>query len=357
MRLYEAILKIVKDGGTPTIDDVAFFNILLDYNAFEHRPSKAVLKAFIQAGYAEKIMLLSEDNSISNKLLELHRLGSQFVQTHGFKETEVFYVVDCISYGFGWIDTPPNEPGSEIANQSYSIRESITLGNISFDMIYVNGGTFVMGATPDQGSLASFDEKPPVEVTLDDFFIADTPVTQELWLEVTGGNPSHNKGKKLPVERVSWFECQDFIQKLNALTNRQFRLPTEAEWEYSARGGINAKQTMFAGCDCVDKDQYLWHKGNSGNSSHEVAALLPNSLGLHDMSGNVSEWCNDWYFNSYSGFGISHNPNGPSVGTTKVYRGGSWYDSERFCRVSKRFSMNPSFRNKLVGMRLTATQI
>ena len=357
MKLPEAILKVVDEYGISVVSDKVFFNILLDYNAFDHRPSKAVLKAFLQAGHAEKIKTLLEDDSLPNRLLEFNRLGLQFVQTHGFKETEVTYVMDSFSYGLGWINTPPVEPSSGIVSTSYSICECITVGNVSFNMVYIKGGSFVIGATNEQGTFASFDEKPPVEVTLDGFYIANTLVTQELWKEITGSNPSHFKGGKLPVERVSWFECQKFIQGLNILTHNQFRLPTEAEWEYAARGGATTIQTMYAGCDNADIDKYLWHKGNSGNSSHEVASRRPNSLGLYDMSGNISEWCNDWYFNSYSGYGISSNPTGPNHGTTKVYRGGSWYDSGRFCRVSKRFSMNPSFRNKLVGLRLAATQI
>jgi formylglycine-generating enzyme required for sulfatase activity len=172
-----------------------------------------------------------------------------------------------------------------------------------------------------------------------------------------GDNPSHFKGDNLPVERVSWEDCQEFIKRLSIQTGIRFRLPTEAEWEYAARGGQYSKHNKYAGANDDAKSDYIWLKENSQSQSHEVKTKLPNELELYDMCGNISEWCSDWYFNSYANNGERVNPQGPASGVAKVYRGGSWDDKPMNCRVSKRFSMNPIFKNKLVGLRLAATNI
>ena len=214
-----------------------------------------------------------------------------------------------------------------------------------------------MGATPEQGLYAAFDEKPSIQVSVSSFYLAEAPVTQALWTEVIGDNPSHFKGDILPVERVSWEDCQEFIKRLNIQTGMKFRLPTEAEWEYAARGGQYSKHLKYAGANDNTKSDYMWFKENSQSQSHEVKTKLANELGLFDMCGNISEWCSDWYFNSYANNGERVNPQGPASGVAKVYRGGSWDDKPMNCRVSKRFSMNPIFKNKLVGLRLAATNI
>ena len=187
-------------------------------------------------------------------------------------------------------------------------------------------------------------------MTLSSFAIGQTEVTQELWQAVMGSNPSNFKGAKLPVECVSWNDCQTFIEKLNQLTGKKFRLPTEAEWEYAARGGKNSKGYKYAGSNTID--DVAWYTNNSGSQTHEVATKSPNELGLYDMSGNVWEWCQDWYGSSYYSNSPQTNPTGPSSGSSRVLRGGSWDLYARYCRVSIRGISSPGNRIYYYGLRL-----
>lgn len=221
--------------------------------------------------------------------------------------------------------------------------ETITVNGVSFKMIRVEGGTFTMGATSEQGSDADDDEKPAHQVTLSTFSIGETEVTQELWQAVMGNNPSSFKGPKRPVETVSWEDCQDFIRKLNSLTGRRFRLPTEAEWEYAARGGKKSNGYKYAGSSTID--DVAWY-----NNTHDVATKRANELGLYDMSGNVWECCQDWH-GSYSS-GSQTNPTGASSGSDRVIRGGCWLNDTRNCRVSFRGYFSPSYRLNYLGLRL-----
>ena len=173
-------------------------------------------------------------------------------------------------------------------------------------------------------------------------------MTQALWQAVMGSNPSYFSGSNKPVECVSWNDCQDFISRLNALTGENFRLPTEAEWEYAARGGNKRGGYMYVGSNTIDN--VAWYDDNSGSQTHNVATKSPNELGLYDMSGNVWEWCQDWY-GSYSS-GSQTNPTGPSSGSDRVFRGGSWDYFARNCRVSYRFILTPGYRGVNVGLRL-----
>ena len=213
---------------------------------------------------------------------------------------------------------------------------------LSINMMCVEGGTFVMGSD------ASSNEKPMHQVTIPDFLIGQTEVTQELWQVVMGNNPSHFKGAENPVEYVSWSDCQKFIANLNQLTGKKFRLPTEAEWEYAARGGQMSKDFVFSGSDNVDK--VGWYTNNSGAMSHPVKQKLPNELGIYDMSGNVWEWCQDWYGDYSTDTQI--NPQGPSSGSVRVIRGGSWMNDANDCRVSRRLDLTPAARTSNLGLRL-----
>ena len=215
-------------------------------------------------------------------------------------------------------------------------------------MVYVSGGIFTMGATSEQGSEADRDEKPTHQVTLSSFSIGRYEVTQEEWEAVMGSNPSHFKGAKRPVERVSWNDCQTFIRKLNAMTGKNFRLPTEAEWEFAARGGNSSRGYKYAGGNSLGS--VVWYDDNSNDQTHNVGTKSPNELGLYDMSGNVWEWCSDWY-GSYSSSSQT-NPKGPSTGSYRVFRGGSWYNNARYCRVSNRSNNSPGYSDDNLGFRL-----
>ena len=222
------------------------------------------------------------------------------------------------------------------------VTETFTVNGVSFTMVAVEGGTFTMGATAEQGSDAYDSEKPAHEVTLSSYYIGQTEVTQALWQAVMGSNPSYwtsangyTDDMQCPVECVwytNWYDnCQTFISKLNELTGKTFRLPTEAEWEYAARGGNRSQGYKYAGSN--DINEVAWY-GEGFFGPMPVGSKSPNELGLYDMSGNVREWCQDWY-GSYSSEAQT-NPTGPASGSGRVTRGGGWYDNARFCRVSDR---------------------
>lgn len=223
---------------------------------------------------------------------------------------------------------------------------------VKFVMVPVQGGTFTMGATAEQGSDAYGDEEPAHSVTLSSYYIGQTEVTQKLWTAVMGSNPSIFKGTNLPVENVSWNDCQTFITKLNTATGKRFRLPTEAEWEYAARGGNNSKGYKYSGSN--DVGSVAWYDGNSGDKTHPIATKSPNELGIYDMSGNVWEWCQDWYESYCSS--AQTNPTGPSSGSNRVRRGGSWCCNARNCRSSNRYHYTPSCSRNILGLRLVLSE-
>ena len=236
-----------------------------------------------------------------------------------------------------------------LATQPILRNRIFTVKGVSFTMVPVEGGTFTMGATSEQGSDASDDEKPAHRVTLSDYYIGETEVTQALWTAVMGSNPSSFKGDQRPVEEVSWNDCQEFIKKLNALTGRNFRLPTEAEWEYAARGGNKSNGYKYAGSNTIGN--VAWYESNSKSKTHPVKGKQANELGLYDMSGNVYEWCSDWYDSSYYNSSPTTNPTGPATGSY-VFRGGGWFNDAWDCRVSNRNYFMPGFRDDNLGLRL-----
>ena len=231
---------------------------------------------------------------------------------------------------------------------SSAANAKLILNNLTANMVYVSGGTFTMGATSEQGSDYDSDEIPVHSVTLSSFYICKYEVTQALWNAVMGSNPSNWKGDDLPVETVSRDDCQTFIRKLNALTGKNFRLPTEAQWEYAARGGNKSKGYTYSGSNAID--DVAWYYDNSGGMTHPVKTKAPNELGIYDMSGNVSEWCSDWY-GDYSS-AAQTDPTGPATGSGRVGRGGSWRHDATGCRVATHSSCTPASASRDTGLRL-----
>ena len=223
---------------------------------------------------------------------------------------------------------------------------------ISIDMVRVEAGTFTMGATPEMENPYD-DEKPTHQVTLtNDYYIGKYEVTQALWKAVMGNNPSKFKGDNLPVEQVSWNDCQEFISKLNRITGKTFRLPTEAEWEYAARGGNKSRGYQYSGSSNLS--DVAWYYDNSESRTHAVGSKQSNELGIYDMTGNVWEWCHDWkgYYSSSS----QTNPTGAASGSHRVRRGGSWLYYARFCRSSYRGGSSPDCRDCDLGLRLVLSE-
>ena len=252
--------------------------------------------------------------------------------------------------------------GMLIANTSSSMASGTSLtGNtitipvkdgISIDMVRVEAGTFTMGATAEMKDPWD-NEKPTHRVTLtNDYYIGKYEVTQALWQAVMGNNPSYFKGDNLPVEKVSWDDCQEFISKLNRLTGKTFRLPTEAEWEYAARGGKKSRGYQYSGSSNIS--DVAWYEDNSGSKTHAVGSKQANELGIYDMTGNVWEWCHDWY-GKYSSSSQT-NPTGATSGSIRVNRGGSWGSSAGLCRSSFRNYNSPDSRSVNLGLRLILSE-
>ena len=227
-------------------------------------------------------------------------------------------------------------------------RQTFKVGNVEFTMICVDGGSFRMGGTSEQGSDVLDNERPVHLVTVSSCYIGETEVTQALWEAVMGKNPSYYKGANKPVETVSWSDCQTFIEKLNKKTGLQFRMLTEAEWEFAARGGNKSKGYKYSGSNTLS--EIAWYGVNSEEVTHDVKSKQPNELGLYDMSGNVAEWCQDKYGKYTSN--SQTNPTGPDSGYEYLLRGGSWFDDSEFCRVAFRNYSPQKSKVSTFGLRL-----
>jgi len=247
---------------------------------------------------------------------------------------------------------------------------TVAVNGVKLEMVYVKGGTFRMGATEEQLSDADDVEKPAHQVTLSDYYIGKFVVTQGLWKAVMGSNPStFQKGDNYPVESITWDGIQTFLTKLSQQTGKKYALPTEAQWEYAARGGNGGDQFVYAWCGggavafsgtlareatkysgSNNIDEVAWYDGNSGETTHPVGMKKPNALGIYDMSGNVLEWCSDWY-GSYSSRAQT-NPAGPSSGSYRIVRGSGFGNNAINCRVSSRGRISPKGRYVDVGFRV-----
>ena len=288
---------------------------------------------------------VSEDGGFANAMsFEASVSGNSLTFTATGLKAETKYYYRIIT------DTGSVTFESETRTFETNNPNTFTVNGISFEMVYVECGSFDMGATYEQGDGVWDNEKPVHRVTLSDYYIGKCEVTQELWEAVMGSNPSFSKGAQYPVEQVSWNDCQEFIKKLNGLTGRTFRLPTEAEWEYAARGGNKSLHYKYSGSDNID--DVAWYYNNIGAlfSAHSVGTKTANELGIYDMSGNVCEWCSDWY--GYYSAEEQTNPQGPSSGSRRVLRGGSWFLSADDCRVSNRNRNDPSSSSDNYGLRL-----
>ncbi|MGN0089039.1 MAG: SUMF1/EgtB/PvdO family nonheme iron enzyme [Candidatus Limimorpha sp.] len=288
-------------------------------------------------------MEVSEDGGFANAMsFEATVSGNSLTVTATGLKAETKYYYRIIT------DTGSVTFESETKTFKTNNNLSFTVGGVSFEMVFVEGGSFDMGATTEQGSDAYDNEYPVHSVTLSGYYIGKCEVTQELWEAVMGSNPSNFKGAQNPVESVSWNDCQEFVSRLNSLTGRTFRLPTEAEWEYAARGGNKSRHYKYSGSNNIF--DVAWHDGNSFKKTHAVGTKTANELGIYDMSGNVWEWCSDWY-GGYSA-GAQTNPQGPSSGSRRVLRGGGWNINARNCRVSNRNSYAPYDGSNDSGLRL-----
>lgn len=234
------------------------------------------------------------------------------------------------------------------------------------EMVFVKGGTFTMGCLPERDGDCNGNEKPAHKVTVSDFYIGKYQVTQAEWRAVMGNKPSHSPGDNKPVESVSWNDVQEFIKRLNSMTGKNYRLPTEAEWEYAARGGANSRGYRYSGGN--DVDAVAWYYENSGvqklndsawsdraavknnNQTHPVGTKAANELGIHDMSGNVWEWVADRY-DLYGNEPVA-DPTGPDQGDERVLRGGNWLGSAVAARPAFRFGFDPDFKSSAYGFRL-----
>lgn len=315
------------------IDDFPLVSIALSLLLIAHKPS-------LLCDYGAKDRLLFTENDYRN--LAQSRVLPEVVALSHHADVQRMYGLFLIALSEGHLQRcenrllllpPPRIDFAQPTNIFRTLPREFCVNGVRFKMIYVEGGSFMMGAADDD-SEAYDDEKPRHKVTLDGYYMAETQVTQALWEAVMGSNPSEFKGANRPVECVTWNDCQEFLKKLNALTGQQFCLPTEAQWEYAARGGKRSKGYKYAGGNNLDS--VAWWDENPNDETQDVKQKQPNELGLYDMTGNVWERCNDWFDKNYYANSSEHNPQGPGSGDGRVLRGGCWYNGARICRLSCR---------------------
>ena len=322
-------------------------------------------KAFLQI-FLALLCLSAQAQKVSN--IRAEQRGQEIVVLYSLETTSLCEVSLLLSQdnGVTWgspLKNVSGDVGKNIAAGEKQInwkvleeREQLVGDKIKFkvvasgkksfepEMIFVEGGTFQMGSSSGES-----DEKPVHSVALSAFNIGKYEVTQAQWKAVMGNNPSNFTGcDDCSVENVSWNDVQQYISKLNSQTGKNYRLPTEAEWEFSARGGKSSKGYTYSGSN--DLNSVAWNTDNSGSKTHTVGGKQANELGIYDMSGNVWEWCSDWYgtYNSYS----ETNPTGASLGQIRVLRGGGWYFYAYSCRTANRNWLNPASGNNDYGFRL-----
>lgn len=246
----------------------------------------------------------------------------------------------------------PSSTKRQSAQPAASPAKQQAVAQLIGNMVYVQGGTFTMGRTSSKAYWCDDSDQPAHQVTVGSFYICKYEVTQKLWKAFMGNNPSWTKADNMPVEWVNWVTAQKFIHKLNAFSGKKFRLPTEAEWEYAARGGNRSHNYLYSGSD--DINAVAWWKDNSGDKLHPVGTKRPNELGLYDMTGNVYEWCSDWQEPYQSG--AQTNPKGPQTGRSRVMRGGNQSSSESDSGVMTRSQCLPDIAT-CCGLRLVCDRL
>jgi len=327
--------SIPPSSSYPKVINIAIRKCQICLLIFSNTASKSkwVKKEILQAiNYDKPIIPFRIEDTTSSDDLDFLLVDTQSIDAFPIYKEQLPKLLDTIK---GLLGGKRIDPPSIIQN-------------LQSNMVYVEGGSFTMGGNPMKDEDAFDDEMPAHEVELSPFYIGKYAVTQEEWEYIMGDNPSIFKGEKRPVDNVSWDDCQAFIKKLNELTGKQFRLPTEAEWEFAARGGSRSRGYKYAGSDIIQ--DVAWYSDNSNAQTHDVGNKIPNELGLFDMSGNVFEWCQDWYGEYESRPTV--NPLGASSGAYLINRGGSWNNQAYNCRVSDRLYDISSYRDNCSGFRL-----
>ncbi|MDX9753940.1 MAG: formylglycine-generating enzyme family protein [bacterium] len=242
--------------------------------------------------------------------------------------------------------------GSDMPFETFTLSLDLPTGATPLEMICLPAGSFLMGS-PETEKERYPNEGPQHTVHISQpFFLGKYPITQAQWEAVMGTNPSHFKGANLPVEQVSWNDTQEFIQKLNQLNQGTYRLPSEAEWEYACRAGTTTR--FYWGDDEASEQigDYAWYWINSNSKTQEVGGKQPNAWGLYDMCGNVWEWCQDWFKETFYTVNEITDPAGPASGSKRVHRGGGWNCHARSCRSANRFCYSPTHPVNIHGFRI-----
>jgi len=349
LKLYENSINEIKD----------IYKNIDDYNIINDQIERVIQEESKQKIDIYKV-LINIQYRIDTGIPELIFEVGKYINALSHRAKKIIYT-----------ETLSSIEGSTLIDDCKTKVFKIPSSNIEISMNPVKEGGFMMGSSNNQ--LDRYNDEGPlhnVNIT-DTYYLGIYEVTQEQWEEIMGSQPSENIGDNLPVERVSWFEAIEFCNKLSdrfglekvyIISNDQvtydfskkgFRLPTEAEWEYAARGGINKDVSLYSGSDNLS--EVAWFSGNSGFLTHEVGEKLPNSLGFFDMSGNVYEWCWDWYNSIYYGYSNSNNPKGPVNGKSKILRGGAFASVSKYCRLSFRHYGSPNNKTNNAGLRLAKT--